>query len=625
LEKEAPEEKNEPHKSGDPQTDPKLAAIAVALIPNDFEDEAESWSEWNRIGMALYRATGGSDKGLEIFHDYSKKSKQGRYNAGNTHRRWESYRRSPPTKIGAGTLFDLAYKVDKRWRKEFDRAVEARFNSRKLKDDGKGIAEESPPAADTEPKPTAKEFDPLFDPWAKFVVSKFPLDVLPEVLRIFVAEQGSNSGCDPSGLAMAVLTACSGALDHRFQIKMMKHGGWYVAPRFWTLLVGEPSDKKSLMMDEATRPLEKCQAELSRAYATALKEFKHQKQQKKDEWFDEPEPPPRYVTWNTTIEKLGEFFARSPKGLLVKQDEIAGWVGAMERYGSRGAGATDRAFWLKTHDGGPYAMDRISRGENHIENLSASLLGGIQPKRFAELKGLTSDGLLQRFLIVILRPGEFTLDSPADDRDYESFIRTLIELKPHTLLPTEAALAALESLRKHLHELERAAAGLAFGFGSFIGKLPLAAGALTLILHLADNPPNSTVEEQTIEKVRRIVIDFLIPHAREFYRASETATDGDRLQQLASYILTSGKKRFLASDFTSNIASMRGLGLKEVNERVSPLIAAGWLDPDHYKALIVHGWTVNDNVATQFAERKQQEEARKAAIAELMGSPRKSG
>ena len=31
-------------------------------------------------------------------------------------------------------------------------------------------------------------------------------------------------GCDPSALAMAVLTAFSGALDHRFAVKMMRNG-----------------------------------------------------------------------------------------------------------------------------------------------------------------------------------------------------------------------------------------------------------------------------------------------------------------------------------------------------------------------------------------------------------------
>jgi hypothetical protein len=665
----APEIDRQPHYSGVAQSDPKLVAIAIKYIPNDWEDDGESWDGWNRIGMAIYRATDGNEEGRIIFHTYSAKSKQDRYNAENTDKKWESYHRSPPTKIGAGTLFHLAYEVNRNWRDEYDRAVEARpphasepapeylrqykgptgkshdprhhhaykvaGNDQSPRDDSpqsdaKTAAADSKPKDDrskskAEAKPEAEQFDLAFDPWAKFVVPQFRLDVLPEVLKNFVVERSAVIGCDPSGLSMAVLTACSGAIDHRFQLKMMKHGGWYVAPRLWTLLVGDSSDKKTQMMNEAIGPLEKYQAELWRAHKIAKEEYKAQSKKDGAEKTEEPEPPPRYVTWDTTIEKLGEFFARSPKGLLVKRDEIAGWVGSMERYarGSR-SGAADRAFWLKTHDGGPYAMDRIARGETYIENLSASLIGGIQPRRFAELQGLTSDGLLQRFLPVILRPGEFTLDRPTDDRDYENCIRALIGMSPCTLMLTDQAIVALESLRKHLHELERASAGLAIGFGSFIGKLPEAAGALTIILHSIENKFN-VVDESTIEKVRRIVVNFLIPHAMEFYRTSEATTDGDRLQQLASYILTSGNKRFVASDFTSNVASMRGLGLKEVNERVSPLVAAGWLCPEDYRAPILHAWVLGKDVAAQFAERKKLEEERKAAIARLMGSPRKSG
>jgi hypothetical protein len=52
---------------------------------------------------------------------------------------------------------------------------------------------------------------------------------------------------------------------------------------------------------------------------------------------------------------------------------------------------------LQAYDGGPYTIDRVVRGETFIPNLSISLIGGIQPARLAELHGLTSDGLLQRF------------------------------------------------------------------------------------------------------------------------------------------------------------------------------------------------------------------------------------
>lgn len=116
-----------PHESGPAQTDPKLAAIAIDNIPNDWVKDEESWIGWSRIGMALYRAAGYED-GRKIFHTYSAKSKQGRYNEENTDKRWESFHSSPPTQLGAGTLFRLAREANPTWRDEFDRAIEARFS-----------------------------------------------------------------------------------------------------------------------------------------------------------------------------------------------------------------------------------------------------------------------------------------------------------------------------------------------------------------------------------------------------------------------------------------------------------------------------------------------------------------
>src|SRR5262249_1498157 len=138
-------------------------------------------------------------------------------------------------------------------------------------------------------------------------------------------------------------------------------------------------------------------------------------------WRSETEQPkpPRFVAFDTTIEKLGDILARTPRGLLVKRDEIAGWIGAMEKYSnsSRGA-AADRGFWLQSFDGGPFTVDRITRGELHIPNLSASLLGGIQPARLAQIHALATDALLQRFLPTLLGPSQLALDRASDDEAY---------------------------------------------------------------------------------------------------------------------------------------------------------------------------------------------------------------
>ena len=463
----------------------------------------------------------------------------------------------------------------------------------------------------------------LFDPWAQYVVPAFPPDVLPPVAQDFVTAQSTVIGCDPSALAMAVLATFSGALDHRLELKMMRHGAWYERPRLWVLLVGDPSAKKTPIFDNATAPLERYQNVLQQDYQRELRAYERAKSNGAD--VAKPIPPARYVVWDTTTEKLGELLARYDKGLLVKRDEIAGWVGSMEKYTSgRGAGA-DRAFWLKAYDGGGYAYDRISRGELFIKNLSVSLLGGIQPKRLAELRGLTSDGLLQRFLPVLMRPATLTLDRASNDEAYRGLVRALIRVQPARLGMTDAALEVMEGLRKHLHELALASGGLADGFQSFVGKLAGYSGSLAVVLHMASDPRGgaaSLVERATVENVRRLVVGFILPHAFEFYRAGEGMTDGDRLQRLASFVLTSGLQQVKTRDLTRGVASLRGLTLWELNQQVSTLVAAGWLKPVGTGPLY-GAWWVNPAVAAQFAERREAEEMRKQRVAELMGSPRK--
>jgi hypothetical protein len=80
--------------------DLSLAEI-VAAIPNNC-----SWEDWNRIGLAIYAASGGSGDGFIVFDDFSAKSPK--YNPHEVQKRWFNYRRSPPSRIGMGTLARLA-------------------------------------------------------------------------------------------------------------------------------------------------------------------------------------------------------------------------------------------------------------------------------------------------------------------------------------------------------------------------------------------------------------------------------------------------------------------------------------------------------------------------------------
>ncbi|MBA3517608.1 MAG: DUF3987 domain-containing protein [Rhizobiales bacterium] len=98
----------------------------------------------------------------------------------------------------------------------------------------------------------------------------FPLDVLPTGVRQFVETQSAVVGCDPSALTMAALVNFSAALDHRFGLKLMRNGDWWASPRLWVLLVGDPSRKKTPIINTAIRELEKHQDRLRDEYEAAL-------------------------------------------------------------------------------------------------------------------------------------------------------------------------------------------------------------------------------------------------------------------------------------------------------------------------------------------------------------------
>jgi hypothetical protein len=99
---------------------------------------------------------------------------------------------------------------------------------------------------------------------------------------------------------------------------------------------------------------------------------------------------------DATVEKLASLAAALPRGLLLQRDEIAGWLGAFDKYGG---GGSDRAFWLEAFGGRPFAVDRVKHKQPiHVPHLSIAVLGGIQPDKLPTIIGGAEDGFAARFL-----------------------------------------------------------------------------------------------------------------------------------------------------------------------------------------------------------------------------------
>jgi hypothetical protein len=130
------------------------------------------------------------------------------------------------------------------------------------------------------------------------------------------------------------------------------------------------------------------------------------------------------------------------------------------------------------------------------------------------------------------------------------------------------------------------------------------------------------VSRETMEKVDRLVREFLIDHALQFYEEMNRKEGGERIRTTASYILTSRQTEFKPSDFTRNVALLKNMGLFDLVRAVSPLVAGGWLDLfDVNKS--APRWRLCKGVAEAMAERRHSEEREKAALAQLMGSRRR--
>jgi hypothetical protein len=660
-------------------------ASMMEAIPNDDPDIAPDYDGWVKCGAALHHETGGSDEGFDIFDDWS--SRHPTYDAKKTAKTWDSFRRpyTSGQRATAATLMRMARAHG--WYPNDDLEPPEPAESASPLPNGKGgevepprvsqtaatpADDSAPPAAEPEPKPETSAPEPetsapepeqsaapepppiddkpkqeqtktqggkpgasappaaVFDPWEEFITPPFPMDVLNDVprLREYVLAMSNAFGCDPAAVAMSALTALSGAITHETKLLMnAADDNFKVSACLWVLLVAHSGEMKTPIFAATTAPLLKIEREEFAGYQRQHDEWEREKKRDKDACGPEPPAPTPIVHNDSTIEALGIDLAANPRGALTLRDEFAGWIGSMERYGGAGGAAADRAAWLQARTGGPHRVTRVTRKGGLIANLSSSLLGGVQPHKLAEIKGLTSDGLLQRFIPVMQHDGGFPnrrADTRAARADYEQLTRECHAAPPLDVSLSPEAEDAMWELLEHLHYLARAMSGISDAMASFVNKLGGVAGNLTLILHIAANSQRmwKPVSKETVERVDRLVREYVLPHAMEFYRAINMGWNSEQLRKIASYILTSGKTTFTASDFTRNVAPLVGKDLLETVRAISPLVAGGWLDLNHQKPTFPR-WTLCAGVAEAMASRRETEEREKQTLSDLKGWKRK--
>lgn len=222
----------------------------------------------------------------------------------------------------------------------------------------------------------------------------FPVDVLPEPIRGFVNARARAIGCDPSYLALPLLTAVAAAIGNTRRLELKR--GWSAPPILWGAIVGESGTAKTPAFKLVMRPIRERQRKALDRYMEAMKEFETEFARWEKDYAawkrsknatgdppSRPDPPQavRFVVSDTTVEALAPILLANPRGLLLARDELAGWIGSFDRYAAKGKGGADAANWLSMFNAESNIVDRKTGIPRtiHVPQAAICVSGGIQP------------------------------------------------------------------------------------------------------------------------------------------------------------------------------------------------------------------------------------------------------
>jgi hypothetical protein len=242
----------------------------------------------------------------------------------------------------------------------------------------------------------------FFDPWEGQGAPAFPRGVLHPEFEAYTAYKARTIGTGFSSIAMTSLAAVIMALNQSARIVMTRHTGWEMPPRIWLMMIGDPSTKKTPILEACIGPLKVLEAAHQKQADLERKEWKiaaAQAKSNKEDAPDEPVLPTRLIIRDATVEKIAEILSRGDRGSNIIRDELIGFIAQMDRYANKAGG--DRPFFLEAYNGGPYSKDRVN-GEIFVSNCSLNVIGGAQPNKLKELTDLESDGFLQRMIPLLM-------------------------------------------------------------------------------------------------------------------------------------------------------------------------------------------------------------------------------
>jgi hypothetical protein len=482
-------------------------------------------------------------------------------------------------------------------------------------------------------------------------------ELLPPPLAEFVFQCSGIKGSPPEVLALSALVACSAAIDDRFTIQPRPNEpSWRESARLWGMVVGEPSTKKTPAMKLAMSGLSEMNTEMIGRNQKAVAEYDRQMltfkavekrrvaaEAKGDagapEYAEAPERPrlDRIITNDFTIEGIARLLVDNERGLLCYTDELAGWFGLMGKYAANGGG-NDRAAWLEFYQGGPKTIDRAGR-TIHIPNASVSVIGAIQPEKMRALsKAMDDDGLLQRFIPIVLSNEPIPDDESPEPthliKAYADLIKHLWATRPEGSIATITMSPEAVDVRRELDRwrtLLASAEGLPTMLRSAVTKYEGLFPRLCLTYHAISCaatrrfPTSLPLQGSTARRVADLIKHWIFPNALAFYTGvmGRASPGFDLARAVADYLLAAAPSRITRRDITHGCSAWRSAEEWKQGAALAALEQAGWLIPEGTPgARGTKAWTVSPRALRDFSARAAGLRARRQAASEILADLR---
>ena len=445
-------------------------------------------------------------------------------------------------------------------------------------------------------------------------VLPFSANFMPPVIMNWVLDIAERKQCPPEYVAIPAIVALGSVLGSKIEVQPKRRDDWANVPNLWGVVIGRPGMLKSPAIDDVLKPLRGLEREAriafqeaTRIYEIDLERWEAAKKQDRKDGTElaglKPEMPvqKRYLTSDTTYEKLGVLMSENPGGVLVHRDEMIYLLRGLDKEEQVNA----RSFFITAWNGSSgYTFDRIQRGTVYIDRVILSMIGAATPSgiikyiKGVEDDGFGGDGLFQRFSLAIwpdITPNWSNIDTEpnreARDKAYELFKKfdtlvpsaigaeySLFEPTPFLRLDEEAE-TAFVAWRTELEHRLRAPDGMQYMLEGHISKYRKLVPVLSLINHLAEDGAHGPISGRAMSRAL-LFVKYLESHAKRIYGCRK-ATNADA----AKAILDRIKHHWLDDGFKQReiIHDHSWAGLKEedvVVEGLKLLCATGWIKPE---------------------------------------------